>query len=487
MATSRDTPNPLRPYYRPPSIGNPIDTPGTTSSGTHGLGPKNGSAASYASSARDMFSELDYGDYLSDNTPTAVESVRKQVDDWFYKYTSILLAQPFDVAKLVLQVRSHDLEDESLPLSIRNTGSRQSSYRNSAYSDYPSDDSDPDEPAYFTATAPLSHSYSPPRSRRRHGSENSFPSPPPKDHSPPTHQLILKRPDSILEVISQEWTKEGGWGVWKGSNTTFVYSVLVQTLEKWSRGLLSALLNVPDPDLATGLEMSAELIGSPYPWASLGVAIAAAVATGLILAPLDLIRTKLILTPTSHPKRSLTSQLRMLPSYLCPTSLIVPTVLHSLITPAISHTTPLLLRSRLAIDPFLTPNTYQLARFMSKSIELFIKLPLETVLRRGQMAVLKQETSMIRELGKWEGDLETMVKVGNYRGVVGTMWLIVRDEGVREVPVFKGRGKLRVTQKEMKGQGLPGLWRGWRVGMWGLVGMWSSRMLSGGAVNGGEF
>jgi fusion and transport protein UGO1 len=160
---------------------------------------------------------------------------------------------------------------------------------------YPSDDSDPDEPAYFTATAPLSHSYSPSRSRRRHGSENSersLPSPPPKARSPPTHQLILKKPDSILEVISQEWTKEGGWGVWKGSNTTFVYSVLVQTLEKWSRGLLSALLNVPDPDLTTGLEMSAELIGSPYPWASLGVAIAAAVAAGLILAPLDLIRTK---------------------------------------------------------------------------------------------------------------------------------------------------------------------------------------------------
>ena len=142
MSTSRDTPNPLRPYYRPPSIGIPIDTPGTTSSGTHGLGPKNGSAASYASSARDMFSELDYGDYLSDNTPTAVESVRKQVDDWFYKYTSILLSQPFDVAKLMLQVRSHELEDESIPLAVRNTGSRQSSYRNSAYSDVqvPKDD-----------------------------------------------------------------------------------------------------------------------------------------------------------------------------------------------------------------------------------------------------------------------------------------------------------------------------------------------------------
>jgi mitochondrial fusion and transport protein UGO1 len=82
-----------------------------------------------------MFSELDYGDYLSDNTPTALESVRKQVDEWFYKYTSILLAQPFDVAKLVLQVRSHEIEDETIPMEARNSGSRQSSFRTSAYSD----------------------------------------------------------------------------------------------------------------------------------------------------------------------------------------------------------------------------------------------------------------------------------------------------------------------------------------------------------------
>jgi fusion and transport protein UGO1 len=75
---------------------------------------------------------------------------------------------------------------------------------------------------------------------------------------------------------------------------------LAQTIEKWSRGLLSALLNVPDPDLTTGLEISAELISSPYPWASLSVAIAAAVATGIILAPLDLIRTKYV-CPCSPP------------------------------------------------------------------------------------------------------------------------------------------------------------------------------------------
>ena len=129
------TPNPLRPYYKPPSIGFPQDTPGTTSSGTHGLGPKNGSAASYASSARDMFSELDYGDYLTESSPTAFGAVKEQVDDWFYKYMSVMLSQPFDVAKMVLQVRSLEIEDVPSSVAGRGTGSRQSSYREAAYSD----------------------------------------------------------------------------------------------------------------------------------------------------------------------------------------------------------------------------------------------------------------------------------------------------------------------------------------------------------------
>jgi len=91
---------------------------------------------------------------------------------------------------------------------------------------------------------------------------------------------------------------------------------------------------------------------------------------------------------------------------------------------------------------------------------------------------------------KLEGDkeLESTVKLGEYRGVVGTMWLIAREEGVRESPLAKGRKGKGKAEKELKGQGIQGLWRGWRVGMWGLVGMWTSRALSGGSgENGGEF
>lgn len=131
MSIPRDEINPLRPYYKPPSIGIYQETPATTSSAT-GLGAKNGSAASYASSARDIFSDIDYSDYLSDSSPSAFESTRKQVDEWFYRYLSVMLSQPFDVAKTVLQVRSQGRDDGTKAVDQLR---RQASHHSSRYAE----------------------------------------------------------------------------------------------------------------------------------------------------------------------------------------------------------------------------------------------------------------------------------------------------------------------------------------------------------------
>jgi len=101
-----------------------------------------------------------------------------------------------------------------------------------------------------------------------------------------------------LEVIAQLWQKEGARGVWKGSNATFLYSVLQSLLENWSRSLLSALFNVPDLGVRHDMDRLVD-IASPYPWASLFVAATAAVVTGLILSPLDLVRTRYVPAPRS--------------------------------------------------------------------------------------------------------------------------------------------------------------------------------------------
>ena len=106
MATSREAPNPLRPYYIPPSIGFPPEsTPAPSSSSPRGANaPSNGST--YASSARDIFGDMDYSDYVSDDNKSTLDMIRQMLDDAMYKYLAVLLAQPFDVAKTVLQVRS---------------------------------------------------------------------------------------------------------------------------------------------------------------------------------------------------------------------------------------------------------------------------------------------------------------------------------------------------------------------------------------------
>ena len=81
--------------------------------------------------------------------------------------------------------------------------------------------------------------------------------------------------------------------MWKGSNATFLYTVLQSLLENWSRSFLSAIFNVPDLGVKDDIDRLVE-IASPYPWASLIVAATAAVATGVLLAPLDLVRTRYV-------------------------------------------------------------------------------------------------------------------------------------------------------------------------------------------------
>ncbi|KAI1176117.1 mitochondrial carrier domain-containing protein [Nemania sp. FL0916] len=500
--TSREGVNPLRPYYIPPRIGeqtkslpqaNPFSnsTANARATTTKTATAAATTTAKYSSKARDIFPDIDYKDHLDELSPSTVESIKQFIDELLWKYTSILMAQPFEVAKTILQVR---MQDDLGGLDVAPADVIKpipASPRTPTYGDmpYPESDSDPDEPSYFTSNAPYTPTPST-RTRRRRASSPRPDSPQAaaKPTTPP-HQIALRRPDSILDVIAALWAKESAWGVWKGTNATFLYSILQSLLENWGRSLLSALLNVPDIGLKDDVDRLVE-IASPYPWASLCVAAAAAVATGLILAPLDLIRTRLIVTSTTRAPRRTLATLRSLPSWVCHSTLIAPTMLHSLIHPFLTLSMPIVMRSQFLIDRDISPLTFSLAKFCTSCVSLFVKLPLETVLRRGQMAVLA-EPSYLQALDK-TSRMETIVQPGPYYGVVSTMYTIMSEEGSRAVTLPpKGssrnrRAKARASEVVYKrGQGLDGLWRGWKVSWWGLVGLWTASIAGGGGD--GEF
>jgi fusion and transport protein UGO1 len=102
MATSRDAPNPLRPYYIPPSIGLPPDVPQNQTSAVSSS-PRM-SKPSLGSQARDILSDLDYDSYFPDTSPTVAGHAKRLLDQALWNYTSVLLAQPFEVAKTILQI-----------------------------------------------------------------------------------------------------------------------------------------------------------------------------------------------------------------------------------------------------------------------------------------------------------------------------------------------------------------------------------------------
>ncbi|KAH4252613.1 hypothetical protein HBI04_207500 [Parastagonospora nodorum] len=516
MATSRDAPNPLRPYYIPPSIGLPPDVPQSQTSGATSSPrmPK----PSLGSQARDILSDLDYDSYFPDTSPTVAGHAKKLLDQALWNYTSVLLAQPFEVAKTILQI--HEASGQLPALNRLKTEewgarSRPDSFHSGKYEDYPSEEeSDEDSPGYFTSTAPkhAQPAYSPsaarsqsPTKRSRQPRSRSRSETPTRAPPPAHRKLDLKRADSLLEVIAQLWQKESAWGVWKATNVSFIYNFLLKTTESWFRSAISAILNVPDPGLvssASGIG-GLDIIDSPSPLMSLGVAVAATAIAAIILAPIDLIRTRLIVTPISSQPRSIYPCLSLLPSWSVSPRLLPATLLHACIPTLVSSSTPLILRFTLSIDPILTPTTYSFGTFLSSTAELFLRLPLETVLRRGQVAVLRDDetervnlayhTTSRQKSPAYEADdasFKTIVEPGPYRGVLGSMWFIAREEGISvstpdaaKAASAKAMGFERPSRMR-KGQGVHGLWRGWRVGVWGLVGIWGAAAMGGG---GGEF
>jgi mitochondrial fusion and transport protein UGO1 len=134
MASAREGPNPLRPYYIPPSIGLPPESAVAASSASKAVGSKNGTPATYASSAREIFSDIDYSNYVSEGSQSTLDMVKELFDQAMYKYMSVLLAQPFEVAKTVLQVRSQLDGDGSIPL-VDTEDMRPGSYRDPMYGD----------------------------------------------------------------------------------------------------------------------------------------------------------------------------------------------------------------------------------------------------------------------------------------------------------------------------------------------------------------
>ncbi|KAJ5992636.1 hypothetical protein N7451_008360 [Penicillium sp. IBT 35674x] len=479
---SREGINPLRPYYIPQSGLSPA-----TNATKEVPAPSPSSAQVFGSSARDLIPDIDYSDYL-DSSPSVSDWCREAINNSLIRYAQVLIAQPLDVAKTILQV--YVVSDNAEEDRRSTPGPGSSTY------DSESESSD-DESSYFTAAAPATPSPSTPRSRKaRHRiTDRSGYIRADGASSTSKHALTIKNPTSLMDVLSQLWTTNGPSSPWKSSNATFIYSLLLPSLNTFIRSLLSAIIGFPEEDIASS--MTADILTAPSPLATLVLSFVSSSLSALILSPIDTARTLLMLTPATHGPRSLIRAIRQLPTpnSTIPPHLVPITVLHSSLPNFITTSTPLILKSYLSIDPLLNPSMWSLFTFLGSGLELAVKFPLETVLRRAQIATytsisLRQKSSggSINAASIDAADVETIVPTPRtYRGIIGTMWHIVHEEGVSTSPSDAERARTvlgkpvsqKEVQKRQQGQGIQGLYRGWRMGMWGIAGMWGANVLGG--------
>ncbi|KAI0318988.1 mitochondrial carrier domain-containing protein [Amylostereum chailletii] len=362
----------------------------------------------------------------------------------FLQYTSTAIVMPWEVGKLLLQV-------QWVP---RDAGEEQEEVVEEVEEEL-SDDSGED--SYFADPASSGPSRYPaprPADERGYIVRKSVL----EEGTRPEYVIPVGSADGVWGMIKRlgRFQNEGWLALWKGLLTSCITDLISSTLQPLVHGALQSLFT---PSSLT----------SPYLFpgytASLLLPVASHLITGLLLSPLDLVRTRLIAQSYSERHRTYTGPIDALKRiireeggirglYLHP-HLLIPAVIDNTLRPLMSLGLPPLIAARFfpgALSPETSPVTWGVIEFVSTTVGLMASLPFETVRRRLQV----QPRGTARPLRTC---VET--RPAPYNGVVDTMWHILTEER-SDLPIRprrrkSGKGKERADESaaEEDGEDIP--------------------------------
>lgn len=426
--------------------------------------------------------DLELLEYFDGNN--LLELLKNLVWNFFRNYCRVLISQPLEISRLVLQVGFFDFSETNAPeknskyprLKNDMEGSSHSTGLEGSSDEY-EEDIDyfqlPWESANTTGAVA-----SPQKGKKRHAKAVS-------------HQRKTRNPNKIhpisqhtIDIMTAIASKDGPFALFRGINASFIHYTLSHTIEAWITGFLSPFLSIPDPFFL-------DLTHSTEPGKSLWLSVLACVLAGVVLMPLDLIKVRLMITQFNKPApstetsdlelpsqattvfnaeeptvdiRSVRESIRHYPKAVLvspPPTITLLTIFHQFSTTVFRKLAPYLLFVRYNIDSYLSPNLYTMANLLLLIMELFIRLPLENLLRKEQVRFLLKPKSE-------EEDKYGVVTIKNPEEN-----LIVNFNG------FNPHDSLEPTPDgDMVSLGLwqrfrlLGLFNGWRVGVLNVIGFW---------------
>jgi hypothetical protein len=213
---------------------------------------------------------------------------------------------------------------------------------------------------------------------------------------------------------------EGLPALWKSQIVTTLHSIFTNVLQPHVHSLLLTFA----PDAPT---FDIPLTALPNPALALGLQVASHLLTHLILSPMEVIRTRLIALPMSHPStpssvslfRSMVDEEGGFSGMYFNSNLLIPSIFEHTVRPLLTLSIPLLLERQLGYSPEMSPITYSLCDLSLGLGSLLILLPIETVRKRLQIQA--------RGNGK-RGKTIVRTRDRDYVGVVEAIWRIVSEE-----------------------------------------------------------
>ncbi|KAF9650686.1 mitochondrial carrier [Thelephora ganbajun] len=359
------------------------------------------------------------------------------------QYTSNALAMPFEVGKLLLQV-------QWVPRDLSLLGG--SMVKEEEYEEELSDAESNDADSYFADPSnpnPVRYTRPRPVDERGYVVRRSVM----EEGTRPEYIIPVSSSDGVWGMVKRigRFDAEGWLALFKGLLTSCVNDVLSSTLQPVVQNILQSIFT-PSPSKSSSILLP----------------VASHLLTGLILSPLDLVRTRLIVQSLLPRYQSYAGPLDALSQilrnegglkgvYLHP-HLLIPAILDNGLRPLVSLALPPYIATSVlglhgSVDS--SPFAWAVAELVGTCAGLIIVMPFETIRRR-----LQVQTRGIAKPIKACVEQRPLP----YNGVVDAFWHIITEERSNLPERWKGKGKEKdvVVMKESwwRSMGIEQLYRG---------------------------
>ncbi|KAI9249689.1 mitochondrial carrier domain-containing protein [Phascolomyces articulosus] len=246
------------------------------------------------------------------------------------------------------------------------------------------------------------------------------------DSSRPKYQMAPMN-GGVLDILGRimKQPTEGWKSLFKGQRVTWIYEMLWGFLQPGFESTLNDVFGLYDDTIPL---MHLEKIGP-----NLITIVVSHIVVGVLLSPLEIIRTRLIVqsaSPTNSKYKGIIHAFRTMcreeggvrAIYLSQN--LVPTILYHTVRPLLASSIPIVIDRTLGISAQDSPILYGAAELTLRTLGLIITLPLETIRKRLHCQVPS----------KGEQNYETTVAIRPipYKGVLDALYKIMKEEGTKE-------------------------------------------------------